>query len=63
MVVRFLAVLELYKQGIVDLDQVETFGDLTVRRFEIAESELDLVAMEDWESAVARLDADAVAAQ
>ena len=58
-IVRFLAVLELYKQGIVDLDQVETFGDLTVRRFEIAESDLDLVAMEDWESAVARLDADA----
>ena len=62
-IVRFLAVLELYKQGIVDLDQVETFGDLTVRRFEVDESDIDLVAMEDWESAVARLDADAVPAQ
>ena len=29
-VVRFLAVLELYKQGMVDLDQPETFGDLTI---------------------------------
>jgi segregation and condensation protein A len=31
-VVRFLAVLELYKQGVVELDQVETFGTLTVTR-------------------------------
>src|SRR5262245_300640 len=31
-VVRFLAVLELYKQGVVDLDQIETFGTLTVTR-------------------------------
>ncbi len=29
-VVRFLAVLELFKQGMVDLDQSECFGDLTV---------------------------------
>lgn len=29
-VVRFLAVLELFKQGYVDLDQVSSFGDLTV---------------------------------
>jgi segregation and condensation protein A len=29
-VVRFLAVLELFKQGLVDLDQTATFGDLTV---------------------------------
>jgi len=49
-IVRFLAVLELYKQGILDLTQIETFGDLTVRRFEIAESVIDLVAMDDWES-------------
>ena len=27
---RFLAVLELYKQGLVDLDQPGTFGDLTI---------------------------------
>lgn len=29
-VVRFLAVLELFKQGMVELDQIENFGDLTV---------------------------------
>ena len=25
-----LAVLELYKQGVVDLTQIKTFGDLTI---------------------------------
>lgn len=29
-VVRFLAVLELYKQGMIDLDQPSTFGELTI---------------------------------
>lgn len=29
-VVHFLALLELYKQGLIDLDQVETFGELSV---------------------------------
>ena len=29
-VVRFLAVLELYKQGLVDLDQPGNFGELTI---------------------------------
>lgn len=29
-VVHFLAVLELYKQGLIDLDQAATFADLTV---------------------------------
>ena len=29
-VVRFLAVLEMYKQGMIDLDQTETFGELTI---------------------------------
>lgn len=29
-IVRFLAVLELYKQGLVELEQVVNFGDLTV---------------------------------
>ena len=29
-VVRFLAVLELFKQGLIDLDQPTTFGDLTI---------------------------------
>jgi segregation and condensation protein A len=29
-IVRFLAVLELFKQGLVELDQVETFGDIEI---------------------------------
>lgn len=29
-VVRFLAVLELFKQGLIDLDQPTTFGELTI---------------------------------
>ena len=29
-VVRFLAVLEMYKQGLVELDQFTNFGDITV---------------------------------
>ena len=29
-VIYFLAVLELYKQGVVDLTQIKTFGDLTI---------------------------------
>jgi segregation and condensation protein A len=29
-IVRFLAVLELYKQGFVELEQVRTFGELTI---------------------------------
>ena len=30
MIVRFLAVLELFKQGMVELDQGERFGDIEV---------------------------------
>jgi segregation and condensation protein A len=29
--VRFLAVLELYKQGLVELDQLESFGEIHVQ--------------------------------
>ena len=29
-IVRFLAILELFKQGLVEIDQVDTFGDLQV---------------------------------
>lgn len=53
-IVRFLAVLELYKQGIVDMAQVETFGDLTVARISDAESLLDLASMDDWEATKAQ---------
>lgn len=30
-IVRFLAILEMYKQGFIELDQVDRFGDITVQ--------------------------------
>jgi segregation and condensation protein A len=47
-VVRFLAVLELYKQGVVELDQLETFGTLTVTRLAQTIS-LDALSVADWD--------------
>ena len=49
-IVRFLAVLELFKQGIVDLDQFENFGVLEIRR--IADDELDAASVADWDAPV-----------
>lgn len=48
-IVRFLAVLELYKQGVVDLDQTMTFGALSVRRLHAADA-LDAASIADWDS-------------
>jgi segregation and condensation protein A len=49
-IVRFLAVLELFKQGIVDLEQPENFADLIVRPLADGErAALDLASIEDWE--------------
>ena len=48
-IVRFLAVLELYKQGMVDLTQFTNFGDLLVRRLADGESVLDMVSLDDWD--------------
>ena len=43
-VVRFLAVLELFKQGLVEIDQAETFGDIHVRWLPDADlAEIDLI--------------------
>jgi segregation and condensation protein A len=48
-IVRFLAVLELFKQGVVDLEQVESFGDLMVRPLAPGERvALDLSSLEEW---------------
>ncbi len=48
-IVRFLAVLELYKQGVVDLEQVESFGDLMVRPLAAGERvALDVSSLEEW---------------
>jgi segregation and condensation protein A len=49
-IVRFLAVLELFKQGIVDLEQTGNFGELVVRALAPGEpAELDLTSIADWE--------------
>jgi segregation and condensation protein A len=48
-IVRFLAVLELFKQGVVDLDQVDHFGELVVRPLAPGERvALDLSSLEEW---------------
>ena len=49
MIVRFLAVLELFKQGVVDLEQVESFGELVVRPLAAGERvALDLTSLDEW---------------
>ena len=47
-IVRFLAVLELFKQGLVDLDQPTTFGELSVRRV-AGGGLLDATSIADWD--------------
>jgi segregation and condensation protein A len=48
-IVRFLAVLELFKQGVIDLEQVESFGELTVRPLAAGERvALDLSSLDEW---------------
>ena len=48
-IVRFLAVLELYKQGIVDIEQFESFGELKVRALAAGERvALDLSSLDEW---------------
>ena len=59
---RFLAVLELFKQGVVDLEQVESFGELMVRPLAAGERvALDLSSLEEWgdepSACTARVDA------
>jgi segregation and condensation protein A len=46
-IVRFLAVLELYKQGLVELDQVSTFGDLEVTWLADGDALAELLASAD----------------
>jgi segregation and condensation protein A len=60
-IVRFLAILELFKQGVVDLAQTTTFGDLVVRRLSESERVLDLVSLDDWDDTGADADVDAPA--
>jgi segregation and condensation protein A len=48
-IVRFLAVLELFKQGVVDLDQTSNFGTLSVRRLVEGATSLDAASIADWD--------------
>jgi segregation and condensation protein A len=48
-IVRFLAVLELFKQGIVDLEQLENFGELQVERVTEVGAALDAASIADWD--------------
>jgi segregation and condensation protein A len=52
-IVRFLAVLELFKQGLVDMHQTTTFGDLAVSRLAEGDQALDAVSLDDWDEAPA----------
>jgi segregation and condensation protein A len=55
-VVRFLACLELYKQGLVDLEQTTTFGELLVRPLAIGErADVDLITAGEWDDDVPAL--------
>jgi segregation and condensation protein A len=51
MIVRFLAVLELFKQGFVELEQLENFGVLEVRRASDDRTMLDAASIADWDEA------------
>jgi segregation and condensation protein A len=52
-IVRFLAILELYKQGVVDIEQLTNFGDLRVRRLVEGEAALDALSIADWDEPTA----------
>src|SRR5262249_22918940 len=48
-IVRLLAVLQLYKQGLVDIEQFENFGALTVGPLAAGERvALDLTSLDEW---------------
>ncbi len=50
-VVRFLALLELFKQGLVDLHQAVTFGDIEVEWIGVGDVTADVLAgVDDYES-------------
>ncbi len=48
-IVRFLACLELFKQGLVDIEQFENFSELRIRALAVGESaEIDLESLAEW---------------
>lgn len=48
-VVRFLAVLELYKQGAVELDQVRSFGDIEITWLGVDGADADLALVDSYD--------------
>lgn len=48
-IVRFLAVLELFKQGWIEIDQVDRFGDITVEWTGVGPDEGAIMAIDDYE--------------
>lgn len=49
LVVHFLAVLELYKRGVIDIEQSSSFGELSIRYLPEDERELlDLTGLDEW---------------
>ncbi|MEY2430712.1 MAG: segregation and condensation protein [Acidimicrobiaceae bacterium] len=52
-VVRFLAILELYKQGLVELDQFTSFGDITITWIG---GDIDQAEEGSWMRAMATMD-------
>jgi segregation and condensation protein A len=56
-IVRFLAILELYKQGVIDLEQAGSFSDLTVLALAPGEGvELDMISIADLDGETVVLD-------
>ena len=53
-VVRFLAILELFKQGRVDLHQTSTFGDITIEWLGVTD---DVADDDDWTAGLTLVDA------
>ena len=49
MIVRFLAVLELYKQGLVELDQADRFGDISIEWCGDADPDAAALAVDAYE--------------
>lgn len=48
-IVRFLALLELFKQGVVELDQTERFGDIDIVWNGFADAAIPAMAIDDYE--------------
>ena len=57
-VVRFLAVLELYKRGMVELDQADALGSLSISRSDGDSDALDLTGLDEWDADVDLVDGE-----